>query len=203
MTPATAITDADWVRARIGGAAKLYGCATSQVLGTVWWYSLSSVLIGPVVEALVSGGVAADPALAAVELDILPDGRFRGAHSTRSLPGDLEAVGQAMAAAYEPAIATISRVSGARVPALRAIATDSIGNRLLWTVDPERAMTLAEPLIAAIGHGWPKPRFIRVGRNPVVRRASCCLIYETANAPKCTSCPRQRPEERERRLRAG
>ncbi|MFD8500492.1 (2Fe-2S)-binding protein [Amycolatopsis sp. NPDC059657] len=203
MTPATAITDAAWVRARIGGAAKLYGCASPQVLGTVWWYSLSSVLIGPVVEALVRDGVALDPALDAVELDMLPDGRFRGAHATRALPGDLEAVGKAMAEAYEPVIATISQVSGARVPALRAIATDSVGNRLLWTVDPERAMTLAEPLVAAIGHGWPKPRFVRVGRAPVVRRASCCLIYETANASKCTSCPRQRPEERERRLRTG
>ncbi|MBE8524672.1 (2Fe-2S)-binding protein [Amycolatopsis sp. H6(2020)] len=197
---ATRLADAEWVRARIGGAAKLYGCARPEVLGTLWWYSLSSVLVAPAVEGLVAGKPV-DPSLAAVELDLVADGRFLGARSTRPLDGGLPAVGAAFTGALGTAISTIAAVSGARERALGAIATDSIGNRLLWTPDPERAMALAEPLIAAIGLGLPKPRFVRVGRTPAVRRASCCLIYEVGN-PKCVSCPRQTPEEREARLRA-
>ncbi|KDN21161.1 (2Fe-2S)-binding protein [Amycolatopsis rifamycinica] len=197
---ATRLADEDWVRARIGGAAKLYGCARPEVLGTIWWYSLSSVLVAPAVEGLVAGGPV-DPSLDAVELDLVADGRFLGARSTRALDGGLPAVGAALTGALGTAITTIAAVSGARERALGAIATDSIGNRLLWTPDPERAMTLAEPLIAAIGLDLPKPRFVRVGRTPAVRRASCCLIYEVGN-PKCVSCPRQTPEEREARLRA-
>ncbi|MGW3995077.1 (2Fe-2S)-binding protein [Amycolatopsis sp. NPDC004772] len=197
---ATRLADAEWVRARIGGAAKLYGCARPEVLGTIWWYSLSSVLVAPAMEGLVAGAPV-DPSLAAVELDLVADGRFLGARSTRPLDGGLPAVGAALTDALGTAISTIAAVSGARERALGAIATDSIGNRLLWTPDPERAMALAEPLVAAIGLDLPKPRFVRVGRTPAVRRASCCLIYEVGN-PKCVSCPRQTPSEREARLRA-
>ncbi|MFF1608724.1 (2Fe-2S)-binding protein [Amycolatopsis sp. NPDC058278] len=197
---ATRLADAEWVRARIGGAAKLYGCARPEVLGTIWWYSLSSVLVGPAVDGLVAG-TPVDPSLDAVELDLVADGRFLGARSTRPLDGGLPELGAALSGALGTAITTIAAVSGARERALGAIATDSIGNRLLWTSDPERAMTLAEPLVEAIDLGLPKPRFVRVGRTPAVRRASCCLIYEVGN-PKCVSCPRQTPEEREARLRA-
>lgn len=237
--PASLLADAEWVRARVGGAAKLYGCARPEVLGTIWWYSLSSVLVAPAVESLAAwwpgdaeavdrnptteGGAnpasafadrpgrlapdaarhppLADPSLEAMELDLVADGRFLGARSTRPLSGGLPALGAALAGALGTAIATISAVTGARERALGAIATDSIGNRLLWTPDPERAMALAEPLVAAIGLDLPKPRFVRVGRTPAVRRASCCLIYEVGN-PKCVSCPRQTPAEREARLRA-
>ncbi|MFE0021613.1 (2Fe-2S)-binding protein [Amycolatopsis sp. NPDC059021] len=199
--PATLLADPAWVRARIGGAAKLYGCARPEVLGTIWWYSLSSVLVAPSLESLVSTGVALDPSLDAVSLDMVSDGRFLGARSSRPLSADLVELGTAFSEALGTAIRTIASVSGANPRALGAIATDSIGNRLLWTSDPERAMTLASPLVSAIGLGMPSPRFVRVGRSPVVRRASCCLIYEAGN-PKCTSCPRQTPAERDRRLRA-
>lgn len=197
---ATRLADAEWVRARIGGAAKLYGCARPEVLGTIWWYSLSSVLVAPAVEGLVAG-TPVDPSLDAVELDLVADGRFLGARSTRPLDGGLRELGAAFTKALGTAITTIAAVSGARERALGAIATDSIGNRLLWTPDPERAMALAGPLVEAIDLGLPKPRFVRVGRSPAVRRASCCLIYEAGN-PKCVSCPRQTPSEREARLRA-
>jgi hypothetical protein len=197
---ATLLVDAEWVRARIGGAAKLYGCARPEVLGTIWWYSLSSVLVAPALEGLVAGAPA-DPSLDAMEIDLLADGRFLGARSTRPLSGGLPELGAAFGEALGAAITTIAAVTGARARALGAIATDSIGNRLLWTPDPERAMALAEPLVAAIGLGLPKPRFLRVGRTPAVRRASCCLIYEVGN-PKCVSCPRQTPAERDARLRA-
>ncbi|MFD9888839.1 (2Fe-2S)-binding protein [Amycolatopsis sp. NPDC059027] len=199
--PATLLADPAWVRARIGGAAKLYGCARPEVLGTIWWYSLSSVLVAPSLESLIATGVAMDPSLDAVSLDMVSDGRFLGARSSRPLSADLAELGAAFSATLGTAIRTIASVSGANPRALGAIATDSIGNRLLWTSDPERAMGLAAPLVSAIGLGMPSPRFIRVGRSPVVRRASCCLIYEAGN-PKCTSCPRQTPAERDRRLRA-
>jgi hypothetical protein len=214
--PATLLADAEWVRARIGGAAKLYGCARPEVLGTIWWYSLSSVLVAPALESLVAAteGAAspvpagrsprpalADPSLDALEIDLVADGRFLGARSTRPLAGGLPELGAAFGEALGAAITTIAAVTGARARALGAIATDSIGNRLLWTPDPERAMALADPLVAAIGLGLPKPRFVRVNRTPAVRRASCCLIYEVGN-PKCVSCPRQTPAEREARLRA-
>ncbi|QYN26229.1 (2Fe-2S)-binding protein [Amycolatopsis sp. DSM 110486] len=194
MTPAALLADATWVRARIGGAAKLYGCAAPEVIGTIWWYSLSSVLVAPTMESLAAGGEVLDPSLDAVELDIVPDGRFLGARSTRALSGPL---GPALGAALNTAITTIASVTGARARALGAIATDSIANRLLWASAPQ----LAADVVASTGLDLPAPRYVSVGRTQAVKRASCCLIYEVGN-PKCVSCPRQTPEERDARLRA-
>jgi hypothetical protein len=204
--PADSVTDPSWLRTRIGMASKLYGCAPAEVLGTIWWYSASSVLVAPALESLVLTGFALDPSLAAITLDVVSDGRFAGARSSSVLGDDVAAVGAAFSDALEPTVESISAVSGARVPALRAIATDSIANRLLWAGsaagDPDRAMTLASSLFDAMDSRMPRPRFLWVGRNPVVRRASCCLIYEATGGDKCTSCPRQKPEDRQRRLRA-
>ncbi|HKS43964.1 MAG TPA: (2Fe-2S)-binding protein [Amycolatopsis sp.] len=194
--PATAITDPAWLRAQLGLAARRYGCAPAGVLGTIWWYSASSVLVAPTLEALASTGRALDPALSSVTLDVTDDGRLLGARSGRPFDGSQDKLGKALGETLESAIAGVEAVSGARSPALRAIATDSIANRLLFSGAPERA----EPLIAAIGQRMPRPRYVLIGSNRVVRRASCCLIYQVG-LPKCTSCPRQHPADRDRRLR--
>jgi hypothetical protein len=201
IVPATRLTDLAWVRSRIGGASKLYGCARPEVLGTIWWYSLSSVLVAPALESLVATGIARDPALEAISLDLAGDGRFAGATSSRVLDGEL---GPALGKALEPVIATVAEAVGARTRALGAIAADSISNRLLWAGSAAgavgSALSLAAPILASTGLGLPKPRFLDVNGTAVVRRSSCCLIYE-ANSGKCTSCPRQTPAERDRRLR--
>jgi hypothetical protein len=197
--PATSITDPDWLREQVGLAKRRYGPAPLEVLGTIWWYSASSVLVAPAVESLVRTGKPLDPALPAMTLDVLADGTVTGARSARPLDGPL---GTALASAIEPAIATVESVTGARRQALRAIATDSVANRLLWTGAGERAIALAAPLVASIGERMPRPRFVDIDGTPVVRRASCCLLYRTAEQPKCLSCPRQPPAERIRRLRA-
>jgi hypothetical protein len=48
----------------------------------------------------------------------------------------------------------------------------------------------------------PVPRYVSVHGTRVVRRASCCLIYEAPGERKCVSCPRQHPSERRLRLEA-
>ena len=192
-TPATRITDRDWLRAQIGLAARRYGSARPEVLGTIWWYSASSVLVAPTLETLAKVEPPLDPALDALSLDLLPDGTLVAAHSARRLTGD---VGAAFAAMIGPVVEALEDVTGAREPALRAIATDSIANRLLWNGAPG----LAGPLAAAIG--LPKPRYTDVSGTTVVRRASCCLIYLATRQDKCLSCPRQTPAERDRRLRS-
>lgn len=193
--PATSITDPDWLRIQIGLAARRYGCSTPDVLGTIWWYSASSVLVAPTLEGLARAEKPLDPSLAAMSLDLLDDGSIVGAHSSRPLQGD---VGATFAEAIEAVVASLNAVTGAHSPALRAIATDSIANRLLWM----NATALAEPLVAAIGTRMPRPRYVDIGGTPVVRRASCCLIYQATGQDKCLSCPRQPPTERERRIRS-
>lgn len=194
------------MRERLDLARALYGPAPSRVLGTVWWYSASSVLVAPPIEALVGAGHARDPALDAVTLRIQADGRLLGATSSRAFHGDVVELGGALRAALAPAIASVSSASGAAERALWAIAADSIANRLLWagqaSGDVPAAIALAAPLADGIGTVLPRPRYVRVGPHVVVRRVSCCLIDRATGQEKCTSCPAQHPDVRERRVRA-
>lgn len=201
---ATVLTDPDWLRDDLATARRMYGKASSRVLGTIRWYSISTELLGPTLDSLVRTGVAMDPSLDAVTIDVLADGRVTGARASRPLSGQVAEVGAALSSALSAAIGTIAEVSGAARPALWAIAGDSISNRLLWAGmaagDTESGTRLAEPLADAVGPPLPRPRYLRVGASTVVRRASCCLIYEATGGPKCVSCPRQHPDERTRRL---
>src|SRR5699024_9772353 len=185
-------------------AARIYSPAADRVVGTVRLYSISSVFVAASLEPLVHTGTAMDPALEQVTFDVSQQGRITGARSARSLSDDITEIGTAMGSALTRVIDTIATVSGAGAPALWAIAADSISNRLLWAGmaagNTERGTRLAQPLAEAIGSPLPRPRYTRVGTATVVRRASCCLIYEATEVPKCVSCPHQHPDERSRRL---
>ncbi|WP_034273404.1 (2Fe-2S)-binding protein [Haloechinothrix halophila] len=203
---AVLITDPEWMSERLRLARALYGSAPNRVLGTVWWYSTSSVLVAPPLEALLHTGRAVDPALDAVTLQIHPDGRLVDAHSSRPFNGDASAMGQAMGAALAAAITSVSSACGASERALWAIAADSIANRALWAGqavgDVDRALAVVDAVSDGIGSALPRPRFERYGERVVVRRVSCCLIDKATGLPKCASCPNQHPDERAHRIRA-
>ena len=162
----------------------------------LWWYSASSVLLGPPVSSYVRGGPVADPALDSVVLFLHQDGRVLDARSTEVVP--LPALGSRLRSALSAAVAAVAGASGAPEPALWAIATDSLANQVLWAGGTPAA---AAELAAAVGPPLPAPRYVSVEGTPVVRRASCCLIYHAPRQQKCVSCPRQHPDDRERRLR--
>jgi len=203
---ATSILDPAWLAERLRLARALYGPAPERVLGTVWWYSTSSVLVAPPLEALLHTGRAVDPALDAVTLEIHPDGRLVDAHSSRPFDGDAEALGRAMGVALERAVAAVSSACGAGERALWAIAADSIANRALWAGQAARntgrALAVVDAVADGIGPVLPRPRFECYGEHLLVRRVSCCLIDKATGQPKCASCPNQHPDERVRRIRA-
>jgi len=202
--PATVLADPEWLRADLDTARAMYGPIDERVLGTVRWYMASSVLLGPAAESAVADRFT-DPALDAVTLRLHPDGRYIDAVADRAFPGDLDGFGAALGDALAAVVSAVSSACGAGEPALWAIATDSLANRLLWAGqaagDVDGAIDLAARLAETIGHRLPAPRYVQVGRNRLVRRASCCLLYRIPGEPKCVSCPRQTPEQRAERLR--
>jgi hypothetical protein len=186
--PATAITDPAWLTEQLAATGRRYRLHRAASVGVLWWYSASSVLLGPPAESL-------DPALDAVTLFLHPDGRVLDARSSNAVAAG--ALGERLRGALSTAISAVSSASGASVPTLRAIATDSLANRVLWAGgSPDVAVDLA----ASVGF-LPAPRYVSVGGTRVVRRASCCLIYLAPGQQKCVSCPRQHPDDRDRRLR--
>lgn len=183
--PATAVTDPGWLSAQLSLSRRRYPLGTVPALGVLWWYSASSVLLGPAVSGQ-------DPALSAVTLVLQPDGRIVEAQSS-AFSGDMAARVRGMLGS---AVAAVAKVSGARERQLWAIATDSLANRLLWAGQSDQAVSFA----AAIGPELPAPRYVEVNGRQFVRRVSCCLIYQGTRTDKCTSCPRQTPETRLTRL---
>lgn len=199
--PATSLLDASWMHERLTLARGLYGAAPERVLGTVWWYSTSAVLLGQPLRRLLAGDPV-DPSLQAVTLRILPDGRLLEASSDTPLAGDF---GARLRDALAAAVGAVSAACGARPPALWAIATDSLANGLLLAGqaagEPDRAVRLAQTVADGVGPELPRPRFAHVGPHLVVRRASCCLIDRIPGGSTCASCPNQHPDDRERRIR--
>ncbi len=189
--PAAAVGDRGWVAGLIARTRVRYGAVGERVLGTLWWYSASAALVGPVVRTAVAGGPVADAG--SMRVTVRPDG----------LIGDVEAdavtalPGPALRALLADGIAAVSAVSGAAPRALWAIAADSVGNQALWS-----GGGAAHAEAVAVAAGLLAPRYVSVGGRLVVRRASCCLVYEVEGEDKCVSCPRQTPAARAARLAA-
>ncbi|MGY1748361.1 (2Fe-2S)-binding protein [Modestobacter sp. SYSU DS0511] len=201
--PATRLAHPDWTREVLAARAPRQGTDDRRVLATVWWYSASSVLLGPFLAGLVTG-LPVSARLADTTLYLLS-----GHAPVAATAGD-PAGGGAPSGDLRPALAAVitavASAGGLRERPLWAIATDSIANRLLAlgraTGDVAAATALAGPLAAEIGPPLPAPRFTDVPRpgGGVVRfarRASCCLLYRVPHEVTCTACPRRPPAHRE------
>lgn len=191
--PGPLLADPAWtaqlLRARDPGAVH------RRTVATVWWYSLSSVLLIPPLTGLVTGRpVSARLGDTTVVLSgVQPVSAFSEAAGGDTAAELRESLGAVVAAVAEAG--QVGRRS------LWAIATDSLANRLLdlgrAVGDVAGVTALAGPLAAAVGPLLPAPRYVDIGGTRFVRRASCCLIYETPYGSLCTSCPRRPPAERQ------
>jgi ferric iron reductase protein FhuF len=201
VVPAVLLADAGWTAEVLTGRAARQRTTDRRVLATVWWYSVSSVLLTPVLAGLVTG-VALSARLADTRLHLLPGGSPVAATAGPGTGGDLAADLRATTAAV---VAAVAEAGAVRERPLWAIATDSLANRLLAigraVGDVPTATALAGPLAAAVGAPLPAPRYVDVpapSGGPVrfTRRASCCLLYRLPHEAVCTSCPRRPPFER-------
>jgi hypothetical protein len=190
---ATAIADPSWLAEQLDMCARRFRVGT-RTSGVLWWYSASTVLLGPPAQTYVLGGPVSAPALDAMTLSVHPDGRVLDARAAGTVPR-AEAPAR-VADLVATCVAHVAPASGAPERALWAIASDSLANRVLWAGGAE-----ADAVAMAADRRLPPPRFTAVGGRGVVRRSSCCLVYESPGQHKCASCPRQRPHDRLRRLR--
>jgi ferric iron reductase protein FhuF len=197
--PATLLADASWTAQLLAARAPRQGTGDRRVLATVWWYSVSTMLLTPSLAGLVTG-VPLSARLPDTTVSMLAGGLPVAAVSSAPA-GDLGAELRESLAAVVAAVAEAGRM---RERPLWAIATDSIANRLLALGralgDVPRATGLAGPLAVAIGPSLPEPRYVDVAGVRFTRRASCCLLYRVPDEPTCTSCPRRPPAERQRLL---
>jgi ferric iron reductase protein FhuF len=191
--PGAALADHAWVAQVI--ERRSWRTVDRRVAATVWWYSVSAVLVTPALAGL-AVGLPLSARLADTSLAFRPDGLPLAAVS--SAPGADTAVElrDTMAAV----IAAVAEAGGMRARPLWAVATDSVANQLLTLGralgDVPSVTALAEPLAAAIGGRLPAPRYVDVTGTRFTRRASCCLIDHTPGGALCTSCPRRPPAER-------
>jgi ferric iron reductase protein FhuF len=199
VVPGTVLADAGWTAEVLARRARTQGTADRRVLATVWWYSLSSVLLTPPLAGLVTG-VPLSARLADTSVSLLP-GPLPIAAVAEPGSADLAAdLREAVAAV----VAAVAEAGGMRERPLWAIATDSLANRLLAlgraVGDVPRATALAGPLADAVGLEFPAPRYEDVAGQRFTRRASCCLMVEVPGGSLCTSCPRRPPADRLRLL---
>jgi len=201
VVPATLLADADWTAEVLTARALRQRTDDRRVLATVWWYSLSSVLLTPVLAGLATG-VPLSARLVDTRVHLLAGDTPVAATTTSGQGHDLAVDLRTTIAGVVAAVAEAGRL---RERPLWAIATDSLANRLLALGralgDVPAATALAAPLAAAVGAPLPAPRYVDVavpGRAVrFTRRVSCCLLYRLPHEPLCVSCPRRDPASRQ------
>jgi hypothetical protein len=201
------LADPAWTAQVLADRAARQRTGDLRVLATVWWYSVSSVLLTPALAGLVTG-VPLSARLEDTELHLLA-GHTPAAATTRGGdPGTdlVRDLGLDLRTTIAVVVAAVAGAGGMRERPLWAIATDSIANRLLAlgraVGDVPGVTALAGPLAAAVGAPLPAPRYVDVPTPPgttarFTRRASCCLLYRVPHEPLCTSCPRRDPAHRQ------
>lgn len=186
----------------VAGCRKRWSTDDNRVAGTLWWYSTSSVVLTSLLTRLAEIDLAADPALDRLRVHVAADGRVVNVYPG-GLLSDVAELPAALRAALSPVLATLSEVSGVRLPPLWAITTDAIANALLraWRElgAAQKGVEQAAWLVTAMGSPLPPARFVELAGTPLVRRVSCCLI-DHAGFARCASCPHQEPAVRERRM---
>ncbi|SOE00618.1 (2Fe-2S)-binding protein [Blastococcus haudaquaticus] len=197
---ATSFADPGWTAQVLARRARAQGTTDRRVLATVWWYSVSSVLLTPPLAGLVAG-IPRSGRLADLSVTLAPGLLPVTAVAVGPGSGDLAAD---LRGSLASVVAAVAEAGDLRERPLWAIATDSLANRLLAVGqavgDVDRATALAVPLAEAVGAPLPVPRYEDVGGRRFVRRGSCCLVDRTRWGATCTSCPHRRPEERRQLL---
>lgn len=195
VVPAVLLADPAWTAQVLTDRAARQRTDDRRVLATLWWYSVSSVLLTPALAGLVTGRPLS-ARLSDTRLHLLSGAAPVAATTTArttDLAGDLRETLTAV-------IGAVAGAGGMRARPLWAIATDSLANQLLAVGravgDVDAATALAGPLAAAIGAPLPAPRYVDAGGARFTRRASCCLLYRVPHEAVCTSCPRRDPAER-------
>jgi hypothetical protein len=206
--PASRVTDRGWLTEQLRLRGERWSTDDARVLGTLWWYSASAWVIGPTLASLVLGESVLSAHPDDLELHWLPDSRITGATSTRVLstsgPAVLEAA-RTIRQLYDRVIPALATLADMRPRPLWAIAADALADRLLWLGracdDLDRATSLLDPLVDAVGRPLPRARYERTPApdGPRTHRCSCCLLYLTPSQHMCGSCPRARSQEIGRR----
>ena len=201
--PPGALVDPAWLASRIDDTAARWGCSDTRTAATLWWYSASSVILGPFGAALLVTGSAVDPDTTALQAWLRPYGYLLATRAAGQLPPGPAPAGAGLAAGFERTVKLLADLGGASPRALWAIAADSLASCMLRAGrelgDVDHACRLA---VAVAEHcpALPTPRWVdlktRRGEERFVRRGSCCLLYQAREQNKCLSCPRRSPADR-------
>ncbi len=226
--PGLALHDPVWLAERVTDTSRRWGCDDARVAGTLWWYSASVVLTREALRMLLVEGTAPAPDPRRMTLRLTEYGYLRSVHYDGP-PCDADAYAAALPGALDGVVAGLARVSGARERALWAIASDSVAGQTMRAGREEGRVVEAGALVRRLARPPLLPgRFVDIvpGADPaagsrsevsvraadpscsppehahrLLRRSSCCLIYQARGERKCVSCPRRHPDDRAEALR--
>lgn len=214
--PGDRLLQREWLAEQLRLSGLRWRTDNTRVAATLWWYSTSTLLLTEPLRGWFAGQPG-DPRPEALRLELDGSGRPRSVTIAEPMP-EGRVFAEALRELLTSCVEGLADVAELRPRPLWSLATDSLAGVLLRAgreVDAVPAACVsAERLVFEVGAPMPAPRWVEVevpdGRDGLfptpppgapdamrlVRRGSCCLIYQAPGQDKCASCPRQAPHRR-------
>jgi len=210
LLPGELLIDESWLSERVDHLGRSSGGTERRTNATLWWYSASTVLLGPAVHELVTAGTGLDLSPSTLRFTLRDNGYLERVIAGARLDPGPSALGRHLDDALSLMIEPLARIGGASERSLWAIAVDSLATRVLaeTSVTPggtDRAPQIATAVAEAAARLRPLPRYVDVRGRPggpdrrYIKRGSCCLLFRVPGG-LCISCPKQTPADRLARL---
>ncbi|MDO5098908.1 MAG: (2Fe-2S)-binding protein [Corynebacterium sp.] len=206
------------IAAAIAQSSRLFKLDNPRHAAQVWLFSLMGSVAAPAIATMVLTDSCIDVGLDSGILFNRDDnsGYWFG-FRPQSDAADYQQSGEHLAATLAPVIDTICSVADMRPAPLWAVVGDGVIQPAVDAGNEEfeqlRALDIAQQLHQGLVNvapvKIPEPRFEQIADGEVIpivageepdyllaHRSSCCMIYHSADADYCTSCPHQPKEQR-------
>lgn len=220
--PVVSPSDPHFLTAAIAAATEMFSFEDDKAAAQVWLFSFLGSVVAPSVRIMVGSGGEVIPNLKVEQVWHQDDDGYWCGWRPDHVADSPRASARNLAVSLDPCIKELCRLAGVRPAPLWALVADGVVQPAMAAGNDEFEQQLAVDIAQELFEGVaevapvPKPQFAEIIDESAMKdltlplrhepdyvlahRVSCCKIYRSPQAEKCTSCPLQDKDFREAAL---